>query len=463
MRANSINSFRELTQAFDSHFVTCSRVPKPLDSLLSLSMQEGETLKAYLDRYWEMYNEIHGDFEDVAISTFKDGLPNEHGLRKYLTSKPVTNMRQLMDWIDKYKRVEEDQQQGKGKTKVVPQEKGDFRSNQFNVVRPRKDHVGPIGSTNAQVINTVFQDPVHQVLEKIKNEPFFKWPNKMARNPARRNPSLYCQYHQDQRHTTEECRNLWDHLEQLVQEGKLKKLLHHSSSRTEQTNLDPRRDTPSRPPLGTINVIFAALGRTGSSPSRVMSMARLPTEDSSSRLKRAKMDIQPILGFSDEDKIGTIQPQNGALVVTLRIGGYDVKRLLVDQGSTVEIIYPDLYKGLNLRSEDLTTYDSPLVSFEGKTIIPKGQIRLPIQTDSEIVEVDFIMVDSYSPYIAIVVRPWLHTLGAISSTLHQKVKYPFHDQVKEIVGSQSMARQCIVATILHKPNVESSASSERNL
>ena len=80
----------------------------------------------------------------------------------------------------------------------------------------------------------------------------------MAGNPTRRNPSLYCQYHQDQGHTTEECRNLWDHLEQLVQEGKLKELLHHSSGRTEQTGLDPWRDAPSRPPLGTINVIFAA-------------------------------------------------------------------------------------------------------------------------------------------------------------------------------------------------------------
>ena len=68
-------------------------------------------------------------------------------------------------------------------------------------------------------------------------------------------------------------------------------------------------------------------------------------------------------------------------------------------------MYPDLYKGLNLKSEDLTAYDSPLVSFEGKTVIPKGQIRLPIQTDSEIVKVDFIMVDSYSPYTAIVARP----------------------------------------------------------
>ena len=81
-------------------------------------------------------------------------------------------------------------------------------------------------------------------------------------------------------------------------------------------------------------------------------------------------------------------------------------------------MYPDLYNGLNLKSEDLTTYESPLVSFKGKTVIPKGQIRLPIQTDLEIVEVHFIVVDSYSPYIAIVVRPWLHALGAISSTLH---------------------------------------------
>ena len=95
-------------------------------------MREGETLKAYSDRYWEMYNEIEGDYDDVAISTFKSGLLIEHGLRKSLTGKPVTSLRQLMDWIDKYKRVEEDQQLGKGKAKVVPQERRDFQLNRFN-------------------------------------------------------------------------------------------------------------------------------------------------------------------------------------------------------------------------------------------------------------------------------------------------------------------------------------------
>ena len=272
----------------------------------------------------------------MAISTFKVGLLTEHGLRKSLTGKLVTNVHQLMDRIDKYKRVEEDQLQGKGKAKFIPQERRDFRSDRFNNNRPRRDYVGQSGSANTQAVNAVFREPVHQVLEKIKNEPFFKWQNKMAGNPARPNQSLYCQYHRDQGHTTEDCRKLWDHLDQLVREGKLKLMLHHSSGQAKQTSSVPRKDASLRPLLGTINVIFAALGRIESCPSGVMSITRLPVENSNSEPKRVRIDIQPVLGFSDEGKIGTTQSHDDALVVTLRIGGYDVKRVLVDQGSAVE-------------------------------------------------------------------------------------------------------------------------------
>ena len=80
------------------------------------------------------------------------------------------------------------------------------------------------------------------------------------------------------------------------------------------------------------------------------------------------------MSLSNEDKVGTIQSYGDALVVTLRVGGYDVKRVLVDQGNDAEIMYPDLYKRLNLKPEDLTVYDSPLVSFDGKVVIPNGQI-----------------------------------------------------------------------------------------
>ena len=92
-----MDSFKEPTQVFGSRFITCSRVPRPLNSLLSMAMRERKTLKMYSNRYWEMFNEIYGDFDNVAIKTFKVGLLTEHGLMKSLTGKPTTSVCQLMD------------------------------------------------------------------------------------------------------------------------------------------------------------------------------------------------------------------------------------------------------------------------------------------------------------------------------------------------------------------------------
>ena len=141
------------------------------------------------------------------------------------------------------------------------------------------------------MVNTVFREPVHQVLKKIKNKPFFKWPNKMGGDPMKCNQSLHCQYNQDRGHTTKDCRTLWNHLEQLVREGRLKQFLYHPSRQGGQAGLEPWRDASSRAPLETINIILAAPGRTSSHPSRVMSVARPPAKDSSHEPKRARMEI----------------------------------------------------------------------------------------------------------------------------------------------------------------------------
>ena len=131
-------------------------------------------MKAYSDRYWEMFNEIDGSYDDVAISTFKAGLPTEHDLRKSLIGKPVTSVRSLMDRIDKYRRIEEDQLQGKGKVKVIPQERRDSRLDWAQNNRPWRDFAGQSGSANTQAVNVVFREPVQKILEKVRNEPFFK-------------------------------------------------------------------------------------------------------------------------------------------------------------------------------------------------------------------------------------------------------------------------------------------------
>ncbi|XP_075636809.1 uncharacterized protein LOC142609053 [Castanea sativa] len=169
LEEGSVGSFKELTRAFGARFITCSRVLKPLDALLSMAMREGKTLKTYSDRYWETYNEIDGDVEDVAVRTFTVGLPVEHGLRKSLIMKTALDMRQLMDRIDKYKRVEEDQIQGKGKAKLF-QERKDPRGVGYQGHHPGRDFPGHVLLGRASLVNSLFKEPIHQILEKIRNE-----------------------------------------------------------------------------------------------------------------------------------------------------------------------------------------------------------------------------------------------------------------------------------------------------
>ena len=121
---------------------------------------------------------------------------------------------------------------------------------------------------------------------------------------------------------------------------------------------------------------------------------------------------------------GTIQPHDDALIVKAQISSFLVKKVMVDQGSEVDVMYPDLFKGLGLKNEDLLKYSTPLVGFNGKVVIPEGQISLPVNMEGKEVVVLFTVVASFSPYTVILERPWMHAMGAIPSILHVKVKFP---------------------------------------
>ena len=102
---------------------------------------------------------------------------------------------------------------------------------------------------------------------------------------------------------------------------------------------------------------------------------------------------------------GTTQLHDDALVVRTIINGFIVKRVLVDQGSRAEVMYPDLFKGLGLKAEDLSRYDTPLVGFDGRMVVPDDQISLPVNTEGKEVMVSFIVVNSFSLYTTILDRP----------------------------------------------------------
>ena len=106
-----------------------------------------------------------------------------------------------------------------------------------------------------------------------------------------------------------------------------------------------------------------------------------------------------------------------------QINGFIVKRVMVDQESGADVMYPDLFKGLRLKKENLSKYNTPLVGSDGQVVILKGQISLPMNMEGKQVTMAFIVVASFSPYTAILGRSWIHAIGAVPSTLHVKVKF----------------------------------------
>ncbi|XP_030922847.1 uncharacterized protein LOC115949699 [Quercus lobata] len=176
--------------------------------------------------------------------------------------------------------------------------------------------------------------------------------------------------------------------------------------------------------------------------------------------KKMKIRREPI-AFGDDDLEGTVQPHDDALVIMARISSFLVKRVMVDQGSEINVMYPDLFNGLRLKNRDLSKYDTSLVGFDGRVVAPEGQISLPVNMEGKKVMVAFIVVNSFSPYIAILGQPWIHAMGAVSSTLHVKIKFPAKQSVIVVRGSQQAARQCLVA-VVNRKNEQAQAKGKRH-
>ncbi|XP_023921587.1 uncharacterized protein LOC112033042 [Quercus suber] len=129
-----------------------------------------------------------------------------------------------------------------------------------------------------------------------------------------------------------------------------------------------------------------------------------PETDVMDRPKKRPRKTSISITFSEADLEGTSQPHDDALMVTK-------------------------FLGLGLKLEDLSRYDTPLVGFDGKIVTLEGQIKLPIVIEGKEVEVNFIVVNIFSPYTVILGHPWIHAIGTVPSTLHQKLKFPTEDGV----------------------------------
>ena len=233
---------------------------------------------------------------------------------------------------------------------------------------------------------------------------------------------------------------LKDHLEQLVKARYLKEFV------VEPKNLEAeqgarRGGNPLPPPLGVIEVIHVALKGTNVSKRKGV-LAVVPEESYAGEQpseKKLEYTWEPI-AFNDDDLEGTIQPHDNALVVIAQINGFIVNRVLIDQGSGAEVIYLDLFKGLGLKNEDLSKYNTPLMGFDGWMVVPEGQILLPVNMEGKEVMLTLIVVASF---LSVDSDPWKamdsHN-GAVPSTLHIKVKFRTDQGIAIVRGNQQVDR-----------------------
>jgi hypothetical protein len=312
-----------------------------------------------------------------------------------------------------------------------------------------------------RAFETVFKEPIYKVMEKIKREPFFVRPPKMIENPALRDGNLYCSYHRERGHMIENCHLLKVHLEKLATTGHLDQYIDTGLSAKKKQGLDARpphsSDTPS---AGVIHVIHNPLCSAVSSASYRFKMQKAAHLRRSFSIRDtvhlapmysvSRGEMEQVISFSDSDLRDVQLPHNDPLVVTLRIGNYDVQRVLIDQGSFAEVMYQDLYEKLGLSETELSSFTTPIFGFSGEPVVPLGKTMLPVLAGPINLQTEFIVVKASSPYNAIMGRDWLHRMKAIPSTLHQKLRFPTPEGVMELNGDQVAAKQCVLAAIKRK-------------
>nr|XP_023894321.1 uncharacterized protein LOC112006266 [Quercus suber] len=171
-------------------------------------------------------------------------------------------------------------------------------------------------------------------------------------------------------------------------------------------------------------------------------------------LKQRRTDQDMI--FNEGDAAGVKQPHNGPLVITLTIEGFNTKRILVDNGSSADIILLPCVPTVETGSKRLRPFDSPLVSFSGDRVYPKGIVTLTVTVGTYpkqlTCDLDFLVVDCPSTYNVIIGRPALNKWKSSTSTYCLKIKFPTENGVREVKGDQVLAWECYQAVVAAKEN-----------
>nr|XP_023910592.1 uncharacterized protein LOC112022252 [Quercus suber] len=285
---------------------------------------------------------------------------------------------------------------------------------------------------------------------QIKDEGALTFLEKLKGDPNKRSRDKYCRFHRDHGHDTADCYYLKQQIEALIRQGKLQKFVNKDKADPAPQEHPPRRDHDHpRPPIGDIRMIVGGMATRPSKRARKTYLRMVQNVQVADPVRNVAQRESPVIEFSEEDARCIHHPHDDALVVSLRVGDYNLHRVLIDNGNLADILYYPAYQQMKISKEQLVPTNAPLVGFGGAKVFPLGAVTLAVTAGDypqQITkDVTFLVVDHSSAYNAILGRPTLNAWKTATSTYHLMIKFPTECGVGELRGNQIAARECYVA------------------
>ncbi|XP_059310915.1 uncharacterized protein LOC132062348 [Lycium ferocissimum] len=267
-----------------------------------------------------------------------------------------------------------------------------------------------------------------------------RWPRPLRSDPAQKDPSVMCEYHETHGHRIEDCRQLREEVARLLKNGHLREFL----SERAKSHYKGRENHKKAEPVEPQHVINMIIGGTDTSQGPMMKRTKvLITRESITPEKQAR-DYMPegTISFNDEDAEGIMQPHNDALVISILIFKSQVKRILIDPGSSANIIRWRVVEQLKLLDQ-IIPVARVLSGFNMASETTKGEISLPVNINGTIQQTVFYVIEGEMKYNALLGRPWIHSMREVPSILHQILKFPTPERIKTVCGEQPAERDML--------------------
>jgi hypothetical protein len=470
----SISSFANLVNAFNLQFSCSKTFEKITGDLYKIKQRSDESLKDYMNRFTKESLEITKLDMTTAVEALKSGLMKDTLFYRELVMNPGRDLDDVRNRAIRFIRLEEDEALRR-RSDTTSYDRPN-RKAEYPVFKPNKNK--PYTRPTHQRINAVDQEETDIHYPTIEEYCFsvgtlgvvcalkdlgdkVRWPSK-NKTVAFKDKSKWCAYHEDFGHVTDECIALRKEIAVLLSQGHLTELFGRKKARDYNPAAkipEDQQKRPKSPPVNArvINYIAGGsevCGTSYSAAKRNAKEAKLERGDKPQRTSSI-LDTQ-IISFENED-LETIQdPHQDSLVVSLHVANHLVRRILIDNGSSVNIIKLDTLERMGIPKEEIAGTSTILVGFSGEIKNTVGEIKLPVYVEGANSIQKFCVVDSLPGCNIILGRPWIHDLKAVPSTYHQCIKLPTPWGVVKIRGDQLDAKECYMASM--KPAAKSTSA-----